>query len=157
MATRITLTIPRFNVLAGALAITALLALGGCSGDDESRTAGFLNGAIGGSTPPPSGSTPPPTTNPLPTSPNSGPGSATLSWNPPTERTDGTPLSALSGYKIVYGPYSRNYRYAIDLDNPGLTRYFIDGLGPGTWYFAVIAIDSQGMQSTPSAEVSKTI
>jgi hypothetical protein len=143
---------PRFNVLACALAVTALLALGGCSGEDEERGA-----SGGGSTPPPSGSTPPPTTNPLPTSPNSGQGSATLSWNPPTERTDGTPLSALSGYKIVYGPYSRNYRYAIDLDNPGLTRYFIDGLGPGTWYFAVIAIDNQGMESTPSAEVSKTI
>jgi hypothetical protein len=154
MATRNTLTIPRFNVLAGALAITALLALSGCSGeDDERRASGGGSTPPESSNPPPSGPTPPPTTNPLPT----GPGSATLSWNPPTERTDGTPLSALAGYRIVYGPYSRNYSYTVDLNNPGLSRYFIDGLGPGTWYFAVIAIDNQGMQSTPSAEVSKTI
>lgn len=155
MATRNTLTIPRFRELAGALAITALLVLSGCSGDDESRTAGFFNGAIGGATPPP-GANPTPTPTPPPGA-NPVVGDATLSWHPPTERTDGTPLEALAGYRIVYGTESRNYSQSINLTNPGLTRYYIDGLGAGTWYFAIIAIDTQGMESSPSTEVSKKI
>ena len=141
----------RFGGLAGTLAIAVLLTLGGCSGGDEEPNGAVVTPPEGGSAPPPSSSPPPPA------GPGDGSGSATLSWNPPTERTDGTVLGALDGYRIVYGPYSRNYRYEIELDNPGLSRYFIDGLGAGTWYFAVIAIDSAGMESAPSAEVSKTI
>jgi hypothetical protein len=84
-------------------------------------------------------------------------GNATLSWYPPTERTDGSPLNALKGYRIVYGLRSRMYDYSIELTNPGLTRYVIDGLTTGTWYFAIIAIDAQGLESAPSAEARKTI
>jgi hypothetical protein len=85
-----------------------------------------------------------------------GHGNATLSWNPPTERTDGSRLT-LAGYRIVYGTSSRIYRYSVRLTNPGLMRYFIDGLTSGTWYFAIIAIDQNGRESAPSAEVRKRI
>jgi hypothetical protein len=150
MATRNTLITSRFSLLAVAMAVSVLLALGGCSGENESKMAGFLNGASGGSTPPPSENpTPPPGANPAI-------GNVTLSWNPPTERTDGTPLT-LGGYRIVYGTESRNYNHSINLNNPGLTRYYIDGLGAGTWFFAIIAIDTQGLESPPSMEVSKKI
>jgi hypothetical protein len=86
-----------------------------------------------------------------------GTGSATLSWQPPTERVDGSPLARLSGYRILYGQQSRRYTYTIEITNPGLTRYFIDGLGEGWWYFAIVAIDSDGLASPPSAEASKRI
>jgi hypothetical protein len=87
----------------------------------------------------------------------SGTGSATLSWQPPTERVDGSPLPRLSGYRILYGQQSRRYTYTIEITNPGLTRYFIDGLGEGWWYFAIVAIDSDGLASPPSGEASKRI
>ena len=86
-----------------------------------------------------------------------GTGSATLSWQPPTERVDGSPLPRLSGYRILYGQQSRRYSYSIEITNPGLTRYFIDGLGEGWWYFAIVAIDREGLESPPSAEASKRI
>ena len=86
-----------------------------------------------------------------------GPGNATLNWQPPTERMDGSPLPRLSGYRILYGQQSRRYSYTIEITNPGLTRYFIDGLAPGTWYFAIVAIDFEGLESPPSAEASKRI
>jgi hypothetical protein len=86
-----------------------------------------------------------------------GTGNATLSWQPPTERVDGSPLTRLSGYRILYGQQSRRYTYTIEITNPGLTRYFIDGLGEGWWYFAIVAIDSEGLASAPSAEASKRI
>jgi hypothetical protein len=49
------------------------------------------------------------------------------------------------------------YDYSIELTNPGLTGYVIDGLTAGTWYSAIIAIDAQGVESVPSAEARKTI
>lgn len=86
-----------------------------------------------------------------------GTGTATLSWMPPTERADGSPLEKLSGYRIVYGPASRSYDHSIFLPNAVQTRYIVEGLTDGTWYFAVRAIDNQGLESAPSTEVSKTI
>ncbi|NHA15342.1 fibronectin type III domain-containing protein [Thioalkalivibrio sp. XN279] len=86
-----------------------------------------------------------------------GTGNATLSWQPPTERVDGSPLTKLSGYRILYGQQSRRYSYSIEITNPGLTRYFIDGLSEGWWYFAIVAIDSQGLASAESAEASTRI
>lgn len=84
-------------------------------------------------------------------------GTATLSWNPPTERADGSPIGQLSGYRVLYGQASQNWDTVVPINNPGVTTYVIDGLGPGTWYFAVKAVTSDGLMSAPSQEVSKTI
>jgi hypothetical protein len=87
----------------------------------------------------------------------SGTGTATLSWTPPTERVDGSPIGELAGYKVLYGQSSRDYDIVIPLDNAGLTTFMVEGLGTGTWYFAVQAVTSDGLLSAPSEEVSKTI
>jgi hypothetical protein len=84
-------------------------------------------------------------------------GTATLSWSAPTERADGSPIGQLAGYEVLYGQISRNYDTVIEINNAGVTRYVIEGLGPGTWYFAVKAVTTDGLESAPSQEVSKTI
>lgn len=84
-------------------------------------------------------------------------GTATLSWSAPTERADGSPIGELAGYEVLYGQVSRSYDTVVELNNPGLTRYMIENLGPGTWYFAVKAVTTDGLESAPSQEVSKTI
>lgn len=81
-----------------------------------------------------------------------GTGSVTLSWIPPTERTDGTPLQTLAGYKISYGRMSEVYDYTIDIDNPGLASYVVEGLVPGDWYFVMAAYDTEGLESDYSNE-----
>jgi Putative Ig domain len=86
-----------------------------------------------------------------------GDASVTLSWVPPTENTDGTPLVNLKGYEIHYGNASGAYSKTIPIDNPGITRYVIDGLGAGTYFFAVIARSASGSESDYSDEVSTTI
>jgi hypothetical protein len=83
-------------------------------------------------------------------------GSVTLSWNPPMERADGTPIGVLAGYRVLYGQVSRNYDTVTAIDNPGITRHMIEGLGSGTWYFAVTAVTADGLVSAPSQEVSKS-
>ncbi len=85
-----------------------------------------------------------------------GDASLTLSWEPPTENTDGTPLVNLKGYEIHYGNESGAYSTTIPIDSPGITRYVIDGLGAGTYYFAVTARSASG-ESGYSDEVSTTI
>lgn len=88
---------------------------------------------------------------------NEGTGSATLSWVAPTERTDGTALTDLAGYRIHYGRMSGVYDYQIDINTPGIATYVVENLVPGEWYFAVTAYDSTGLESDYSNEARRTI
>lgn len=81
------------------------------------------------------------------------PGSLTLSWNAPTQRTDGTPLENLAGFKIYYGRMSEIYDYVIEIDHPGLSSYTVEELVPGEWYFTLAAFDADGIESDRSNEV----
>jgi hypothetical protein len=83
--------------------------------------------------------------------------SATLSWTPPTANTDGSTLTNLAGYRIVYGTSSTVLSQTINVSNPGVTNYVVDGLAPGTYYFALKAYTSQGVESSVSNVVSKVI
>jgi hypothetical protein len=84
-------------------------------------------------------------------------GSATLTWTPPTQNTDGTALTTLSGYKVYWGPAQNNYPNSVTLNNPGLSSYVAGSLVPGTYYFTVTALSSSGEESTFSNVATKTI
>ena len=84
-------------------------------------------------------------------------GNVTLSWQAPTQNTDGSPLTNLEGYRIHYGMESGNYTTAVTLSNAGLTRYVIENLASGTYYFAISAVSASGAESDLSGEASKTI
>ena len=84
-------------------------------------------------------------------------GSVSLTWQPPTQNTDGSPLTNLNGYRIHYGTQSGNYEAAIDIDNSSITRYVVENLAPGTYFFAVSAVSQNGAESDLSGEASKTI
>jgi hypothetical protein len=84
-------------------------------------------------------------------------GSATLSWTPPTENSDGTPLTNLAGYEIRYGNDQNDLSSSVALDNPSLSMYVIENLSSGTWYFAVSAVNASGVASSLSNVASKTI
>lgn len=77
-----------------------------------------------------------------------------LSWNAPTTYTDGTPMTDLTGYKIYYGTSSGNYSNVTDVGN--VTSYTVANLATGTYYFAVTAYDSAGVESAYSNEVVLT-
>lgn len=83
-------------------------------------------------------------------------GSATLTWVAPTTKTDGSPVD-LAGFKIYWGPSSRNYTNSVTINSPGQLTYVIDQLTPATWHFAVTAIDSSGRESAFSNEATKQI
>ena len=83
--------------------------------------------------------------------------SITLGWLPPTQNSDGSPITNLAGYKIHYGTTSSDYSQTIALENAGLTRYVVDNLPSGTYYFAITAYNSQGVESALSGEVTTTV
>jgi hypothetical protein len=84
-------------------------------------------------------------------------GSITLSWTPPSQNTDGSPLTNLAGYRIYYGTAPGNYPNQIVIDNPGLSTYVIEDLSPGTYYFVSTAVNSQGVESDYSNMAEKTV
>jgi hypothetical protein len=63
----------------------------------------------------------------------------------------------LGGYVIHYGTASKTYTSTITLTNPGLTLYVIESLPAGTYYFAMTARTTNGVESRLSAEASTTI
>jgi hypothetical protein len=81
----------------------------------------------------------------------------TLNWTPPTENTNGTALTNLSGYNIHYGTASGDYTQTVSVANAGIATYVVDDLTPGTYYFSVGAVNSQGTESPLSSEVSATV
>ncbi len=83
-------------------------------------------------------------------------GTATLSWTPPTQNTNGTALTNLAGYRISYGTTTA-IEQTIQIANPGVTSYTVPNLAPGTYYFAVRAYTSGGTESANSNITSKVI
>ncbi len=86
-----------------------------------------------------------------------GDGTATVSWEAPTQTTQGAALTDLAGYRIYYGLTETDLTQSVQLDNVGTQTYVVDNLGTGTWYFAVKAVTSVGVESPLSEIVSKTI
>jgi hypothetical protein len=89
--------------------------------------------------------------------PATGTGTATLTWVAPKLNTDGTILNNLAGYRIYYGTDANALNQEIDVAGATTTSYVVNGLAAGTYYFAVSAYSSAGIQSDDSNEGSKAI
>jgi hypothetical protein len=83
--------------------------------------------------------------------------SVTINWIPPTENTNGSPLTNLAGYNIHYGTSSASLTKTISISNPGIATYVVGNLTPGRYYFAVAAVNSAGTESPLSTPVSATV
>jgi hypothetical protein len=84
-------------------------------------------------------------------------GSATISWTPPTQNTDGSSINNLAGFRIQYGTSASALTQTIQVANPGLATYVVTGLASGNWFFAVRAYNNGGAESANSNVVTKTI
>lgn len=139
------------SMIVGAFVLSAC---GGGGGD-----SGPAPGASGAA---PSAATPQPAPVPQPSAPNpatrpTAAGSASLAWMPPTEKEDGTALSELTGYRVYAGRAQDALELVASLDNPGLTRYVVENLSSGTWFFAITAVARDGIESAHSNLAQKTV
>lgn len=84
-------------------------------------------------------------------------GSVTIAWRAPTTRVDGSALRNLAGFRVRYGNAAGSYPNTVTLNNPGLTRYNVENLAPGRWYFVISAFDSAGYSSANTSPVSTLV
>ena len=75
----------------------------------------------------------------------------------PTENTDGSQLTDLAGYHIYYGTSAGAWTSTITVLDAAETSYVVSGLASGTYYFAIVAFNSEGVDSADSNMGSKTI
>ena len=83
--------------------------------------------------------------------------SAELSWQAPTQNTDGSTLTNISGYHIHVGTDPNALGTIIDVTNASATSYIVNNLLPGTWYFGVSAYSTAGVEGDLSNIGSKTV
>ena len=137
------------------LAAILMATLSGCGGDDEEKSAS-QSPAPGGSAPPPAVPIPaPPPTSPAP--PPAQARAATLEWTAPTTQTNGAQLADLAGYRIHYGKSATTLDHTIEIRNASISTYMVEGLAPGTYYFAVTAFNSRNLESERSNAGKKDI
>lgn len=86
-----------------------------------------------------------------------GTGATTINWTAPTTNTDGTSLTNLASFKIRYGTSATSLTYTRTVSDPAARSVQIGSLGAGTWYFAVRAVNSSGVESANSNVASKVI
>ena len=92
---------------------------------------------------------------PSPTTPSKR--AVTLSWKAPTKNEDGTPITGLKGYRVVYGQRASEMNTTLEVPSASMTSVRIESLTAGTWYFAVKAYNSAGIESELSEIVSRTL
>ena len=85
-------------------------------------------------------------------------GIASISWEAPTLNTNGTELTDLSGYVVYYGEAPESLVYSKAVQDPEQYAEVIEGLKFNTtYYFAVTAVNSLGIESDLSMTASKFI
>jgi hypothetical protein len=87
----------------------------------------------------------------------SGSGVASLQWEMPPSKVSGEPLEDLAGYRILYGRSSSDLDQSVMIPDPATTSYQFSTLTPGVWYFAVVAINSNGLEGPPTTLATKSI
>ena len=83
--------------------------------------------------------------------------SALIEWIPPTENTNGSPLTDLEGVRIYYGTSAANLSHMVQISSKTETSYTLNNLSAGTWYFAAVSYTTTGAQSARSSLVSTSV
>jgi Putative Ig domain len=84
-------------------------------------------------------------------------GAAMLTWVPPKQNEDGTPVTNLAGFHIYFGTDASALTSDINVADASSTSYTIKGLSAGVYYFTVVAYNSLGTESDNSNIADQTI
>jgi hypothetical protein len=79
-----------------------------------------------------------------------------MSWDAPTTNTDGTPLTDLASFKIIYGTAATALTQTGTAPASALT-WQSPQLAVGNWFFAVRAVNQPGIESDNSNVAQKVI
>jgi len=80
--------------------------------------------------------------------------SVQVNWQPPLTNTDGSALTDLKGYRIVYGTQTGVYTNSVPVNTTGLATYTVENLQSGKkYYFSMVSVNATGAESDYSPEV----
>lgn len=83
---------------------------------------------------------------------------ATVTWTPPTQNTDGTAYTDPKGFKVYYGMSQGGpYDNVDDIPDPNATTHVISPLASGAWFFVATAYNQNDVESDVSNEASKIL
>lgn len=84
---------------------------------------------------------------------------ANISWAVPTTRTNGSalPASELKGYEVYWTRTSDNAKGTLRISGGTQSSTAFDVYTPGTYYFAVSALDTKGLKSPLSTLVASKL
>lgn len=82
---------------------------------------------------------------------------ATVHWVAPTTNTDGSALTDLAGFRVIYGNSPTNFSQSRAVPGASVLTSAFNSLTPGTWYFKVRAVNTSGVESNDSNTRSKQI
>ena len=88
---------------------------------------------------------------------SSQPQSITLAWDAPTQNTDGSALTNLQGYQILYGTSAAALTQKISISTTGQQNYVVENLTSGTWYFEVRSPSTPPVSRAAPGHVSVTL
>jgi hypothetical protein len=86
-----------------------------------------------------------------------GTGTARVNWTAPTTNTNGSSLTNLARFRVLYGTSASSLSQSTTVTDPTLRTTTVSSLSPGTWYFAVRAVNSSGAESDNSNVATKTV
>lgn len=84
-------------------------------------------------------------------------GTARVFWTPPTQRTDGSPLTNLAGYRIYHGASAASLSSRFDVTSATALEQIVTGLAPGVRYFSMTSVDANGAESARTSVVNTTV
>ncbi len=82
-----------------------------------------------------------------------------MNWVAPTTRADGAPLSLadIDGFRIHYGISSGNYTNHVNVADSTAQKVILNNLAVGTYYIVMTTYDINGLESSYSVVVKKTV
>jgi len=70
---------------------------------------------------------------------------------------DGSSLNDISGYRILYGTSPGSLSNSVNVSGASTTSHTVTGLSPGTYYFALLTLNSSGIASDATGTVTATV
>lgn len=86
-----------------------------------------------------------------------GTGTALITWIPPLTNVDDSVLTNLASYRVAYGRTADNLDQSAAVSSPLAVSHTVNNLASGNWYFAVIAVNSEGVESALSNVATKSV
>lgn len=85
------------------------------------------------------------------------PGTKVVSWVAPTTNTDGSPLTNLASFRVLYGTSASNLDRSAVVDSAAARSWTTPSLVHGTYFFAVRAVNSAGAESDNSSPLVQAV